>query len=171
MREIAAAEFGINHTLIDAPLNGAFLTFSDGCGVQLWSLAGQRVARLAGPGWLAGDAWATLFLSRGQDLLLAYCQGQGCAGRTGRPDGAAQQQQQEQSPRVVVWDVLRGRQAAVVAPPEQGPSGDGGLVAKASAAATERAAAALAHVRTIFYDEARQELLLGTAHGHVHVWG
>eukprot|EP00887_Chlorella_sp_A99_P006456 scaffold3.g6456.t1 len=151
------------------------------------------------PPGAGGDGGAnTVFLSRSSALLLAYWDGTGgrvgegqAAGEAeaaaagggageqeqgGQPEADAPRQQQGSAQRrlepggptpasgtsggcVVVWDAVRGQQVARIAA-STGPDGkpDG------------RAQAALQGVTSLFYDEAAEEVYVGTADGRAHVF-
>ncbi len=89
--------------------------------------------------------------------------------------GAQQQQQQQQAAAgelpsgcIKVFDLLSGRQVAVVQPPL--PWSGRGKPALRDAVAAAAARAALQHCSTLFYCEASRRIYTGTANGKVQAW-
>lgn len=84
-------------------------------------------------------------------------------GAAEEPGGQGSQQGAEESGRVLVFDLLTGRQVAALRPPRT-PGGAG----KAAAAAAARAA--LRQCSTLFYCEASRRLYTGSTDGKAHAW-
>lgn len=141
VREVA---LGAPSALVNTPLNRCFLAFYDGGGegVAAWSADGRKLASLALP---TRAHASTVFVTRQETLLLIW-DGSG-AGAAGEGGGC-----------VHVIDLKSGlKQVARI-----GGRGRG--------AGRREQAAALAAVTSIYYDEARQEMYVGTADGKVAVW-